>query len=328
MIDVSIIYDVDNVGHDILLQTPEKKGIVNNCRFNLYNQSNIDQLPKETDAVIVLNSPFTDVKIKTHKQLVFLVSQEAPNARYKWHTHSFKYFSEVYTQWPLKKKNIIPSHGYLTWYIEKEYDELIDINLEKRTNGSVAYIGNKEAILSGQLKRNNFVQALKDGFAEDSKISVDLIGRTYDNPIDNKFDTLYDYQYGLAVENTIVNHYWTEKISDIFLAGCLPFYVGPDNIFDYFPEDSIIKLDIDNLDKSMNIIKESINNNEFEKRKLAINIARNKILNEYNLFYGFSKIINDKLRTISNDKKEEVFLPGNYWGKKLTVLQKIKNKFL
>ena len=189
MIEVCLIYDIDNVGHDILLQTPGNSGIVNGCRFSLYNQKNINELPNETDAVIVLNSPIADIKIKTCPNLTFLVSQEAPNDRYNWHKNSFKYFDEVYTQWPLTKKNIKPSHGYLTWYIEKSYDELENIDLNKPEYSSVAYIGNKEAILSGQVKRNNFVEALNQAFSNHKKIAVDLIGRTYNNPIENKFDT-------------------------------------------------------------------------------------------------------------------------------------------
>ncbi len=325
MTEVCLIYDNDNIMHDIILQTPKGNGVVNNCRFKLINQNNIDQLPKETDAIIVLNSPFTDIKIKANPELTFLVSQEGTAERYKWHTNSFKYFSSVYTQWPVKKINIIPSHGFLTWYIEKSYDELKSISLEKEQNSSVAYIGNKEAILVGQVKRNNFVEELNIAFKQDKDISVELIGRSYNNPIENKYDKLYGYQYGLAIENTIVDHYWTEKISDLFLAGCLPFYIGPKNILDYFPEESIILLDYDKVDQSIQIIKEAIKNNEYEKRKEYIEQARNKVLHDYNLFYGFSEIINRKLALVES-KKIDMFFPGNYWNKPLSFLQKLKNK--
>jgi len=325
MIEVCLIYDIDNVGHDILVQTPNRSGVFNNCKFTLYNQNNIDSLPAEVDALIILNSPIDNVSIKVPPQLTYLISQEAPNDRYKWHTDSFKYFSEVHTQWPIKKKNVIPSHGFLTWYIEKSFDELKNIDLNKNKNSSVAYIGNKEAILSGQVKRNNFVEVLNKSFQDNDTISVDLIGRTYNNPIDNKFDALYGYQYGLAIENTIVDHYWTEKISDLFLAGCLPFYIGPPNILEYFPEESIIMLDFDDIDRSLEIIKSTIENNEFEKRKKYIEEARNKVLTDYNLFYNFSNIINTKSKEIA-DQKKEIFIPKNYWNKQQSFLQKLKNK--
>ncbi len=326
MIEVCLVYDVDNIGHDILSQTPKHSGIINNYHFSLFNQKNISDLPKEADALIVLNSPITDINISVPKELTFLVSQEAPNERYKWHTNSFKYFSEVYTQWSIRKNNIIPSHGFLTWYIEKDYDELQQINMDEKLNGnSLAYIGNKEAILSGQVKRNKFVEDLKHAFRDHSSISVDLLGRSYNAPISNKFEVLNKYKYALAIENTIVDHYWTEKISDIFLAGCLPFYIGPMNIFNYFPKDSIITLDYD-IDKAVRIIEKAIENNEFEKRKGYIVEARNKVLTDYNLFYAFSEIINKKRAELPNLKKEQLYFPRNYWNKKQSLWQRIKNK--
>ena len=328
MTEVCLIYDMDNVGHDILLQTPQRSGIINNCRFTLINQNNIDQLPKETDAVIVLNTPFTDIEISCHQDLTYLISQEAANDRYQWHTHSFKYFSKVYTQWPKRKKNMVPSHGFLTWYIEKSYDDLLKLDpAPKKHPHGVAYIGNKESILIGQVKRNEFVEKLNVAFSSHHKISVDLLGRSYQAPIDNKFDTLHQYHYGLAIENTIIDHYWTEKIADVFLAGALPFYIGPKNIYDYFPKESIIMLDFDDVDKSIEIIQQAIENNEYEKRKEAIEIARHKILNEYNLFAGFSTIINEAIKNVEG-KKTNVFFPKNYWDIKPTLIQKIKNKLL
>ena len=327
MIEVCLIYDIENVKPDVLDQTPNRLGVFNNCRFTIFNQNNIAELPSEADAVIILNTPFTEIKIKTHKELTFLVSQEATSDRYQWHKNSFHHFAEVYTQWTVNKKNIIPSHGFLTWYIDKNYDELLSVNINKKQRtDKVAYIGNKEAILSGQVKRNNFVEALNQAFSSHKNIAVDLIGKTYNNPIDNKFDCLNQYKYGLAIENTLVDHYWTEKLSDIFLAGCLPFYIGPKNIVDYFSKEAIIQLDYESVENSIQIIEQAIENNEYEKRLESINIARNKILHDYNLCYGFSEIINNKFETMALRKKVDIVFPKNYWDQKQTILQRIKNK--
>lgn len=329
MINICLIYDSDNIKYDILAQTPNFSGEFNGCKFHLYSQNNSHKIPIETDALIVLNSPVVDIEIKTYPELTFLISQEAANPRYSWHKNSFNYFRNVYTQWPIKKSNIIPSHGFLTWYIEKSFDELTKVNLtENERSNKIAYIGNKEAILPGQIKRNNFVENLQDAFKEHPDFSVDLLGRTYNNPIENKFETLGSYKYGLAIENTLIDHYWTEKIADIFLAGALPFYIGPKNIYDYFPEKSLILLDFDNIDNSINIIKSAIKNNEYEKRIDAINEARNKVLYDYNLFYALSKIIQEKYKNGKLKKKKGIKIPKNYWGIKPSLISRIKNKII
>ncbi|MCB0402133.1 MAG: hypothetical protein KDD41_08620, partial [Flavobacteriales bacterium] len=208
MINICLIYDMDNIPHEIIRQTAGNSGVVNGCKFTLYNQENIDQLPGECDALIVLNTPFTTIRTRCHANLIYLVSQEAPNDRYKWHRNSFKHFSQVYTQWPLKKKNVVPSHGFLSWYIDKSYDELQTMDLNEPRKNDVAYIGNKESILIGQVKRNEFVEELNRVFANDNNLSFDLLGRTYGAPVDNKCDKLAEYKYALAIENTIVDHYW------------------------------------------------------------------------------------------------------------------------
>ena len=58
---------------------------------------------------------------------------------------------------------------------------------------------------------------------------------------DTKIDTLRRYKFCVAVENSEMPHYVTEKIFDSFVAGCVPVYFGAPNIYDYIPHrDAII----------------------------------------------------------------------------------------
>ena len=54
------------------------------------------------------------------------------------------------------------------------------------------------------------------------------------NPIEDKFDALIGYKYHLALENSVIPDYWTEKLADSLLAWCKPIYYGCPNINDYF----------------------------------------------------------------------------------------------
>jgi hypothetical protein len=102
--------------------------------------------------------------------------------------------------------------------------------------------------------------------------------------MDDKAEALRDFRYHIAIENHQGPHHWTEKLSDCYLACCLPFYFGAPNAGDYFPKDSFIPINIRDVEGAAKIIREAIANNEWEKRKDAILEARRLAMEEYSLF--------------------------------------------
>src|SRR5205823_2205241 len=56
-----------------------------------------------------------------------------------------------------------------------------------------------------------------------------------------KLNTYKKYRFCICFENThTIPGYITEKIFDVFAAGCVPIYWGPDNIEEYIPEGCFI----------------------------------------------------------------------------------------
>jgi len=120
-----------------------------------------------------------------------------------------------------------------------------------------------------------------------------LFGRGI-NPISNKAEAMDDFRYHIAVENHIEPHHWTEKIADCFLAYCLPFYYGPPNIGDYFPEDAVIPIDIFDIDGAEETIRAAIAMGLYEKRLPAIIEARKRVLNDYNLMTVIARLVSER----------------------------------
>ncbi|MEQ1592265.1 MAG: glycosyltransferase family 10 [Thiobacillaceae bacterium] len=113
---------------------------------------------------------------------------------------------------------------------------------------------------------------------------LETYGRHSMRPLDDKADCLRSYRYHVAIENYIGDHHWTEKIADSFLGLTLPFYCGCANLAEYFPEESFIRIDIQDVAGAVEIIRSAITNREFEKRLPAIFEARRRVMFEYNLF--------------------------------------------
>lgn len=63
----------------------------------------------------------------------------------------------------------------------------------------------------------------------------------YRGPVERKREVLESYKFSICYENIMnVPGYITEKIFDCFFAGCLPVYLGADNISDHIPANCFI----------------------------------------------------------------------------------------
>ena len=122
------------------------------------------------------------------------------------------------------------------------------------------------------------MQALADKLGN----QVDLFGRDL-KFVDHKAEGTDSYRYQIAIENHVAPHHWTEKLSDAYLGYCLPFYFGCPNASDYFPSESFIELDINDIEASVDIIRHAIANNAYEKRLDAIIEARRRVIEDYNI---------------------------------------------
>ncbi len=158
------------------------------------------------------------------------------------------------------------------------YDEMANNPpLEKTKNISTICSDKRQRHTLHNL-RSDFTDALVQRIPE-----IEVFGHGV-RDMDDKAEALRDFRYHIAIENHQSPHHWTEKLSDCFLACCLPFYFGAPNAGDYFPKDSFIPIDIRDVEGAAQIIRNAIANHEWEKRKDAILEARRLAMEDYSLF--------------------------------------------
>jgi len=126
-------------------------------------------------------------------------------------------------------------------------------------------------------QRLTFMLALKERLGED----LQLFGRGL-RPVDDKAEAMTPYRYHVAVENHVESGHFTEKLTDCFVAGCLPFYFGDPAYDAIFPKDAVIPIDIFDLDGAIKIMREAIASDQFRKRQQALRDARSITLDHYN----------------------------------------------
>lgn len=173
-------------------------------------------------------------------------------------------------------------HNYVT------VDQFKAMNIPNKSRYISTVCSDKQ--MSKTLKARYDFTAYADKALDDK---FDWFGRGI-RPINDKAEAMDDYRYHLAVENHIFPHYWTEKIADSFLAYCLPFYYGPENISDYFDRDSYIPIDIFEPESSVETMKKALRDKVYESRFGAIKKARELVLTDYNLMNVAARIVTER----------------------------------
>lgn len=254
---------------DLIRQTPQNEGAWSGIRF-------ITDTPGRCDYAIVLNGVSTDCTVECPSTNVWAIMQEPPT-EFKRHAHKgIPAYSRIYTpDARLKGTPYIHSQPALPWHIDEPYDKILSKSVpEKRAD--LSWVTSNITDLKGHRARMEFLGKIK------GKIKFDLFGRGF-QVIQNKLDALAPYRYSLAVENFRNQYYWSEKISDCFLAWSMPIYCGCTRIQNYFPAESMICFDIDDP-FAIEKIKERIANDLWRRNLDAIEYARNLVLNRYQLF--------------------------------------------
>lgn len=173
----------------------------------------------------------------------------------------------------------------LIWFYEKSHDEC-----------SAAFPSPKTATIStvcSTKRQKHTLHSLRYAFTR--RLAHDLpelqvFGHGH-RFIQDKSVALDPFLYHLAIENHRARHHWTEKLADAFLGGCLPFYFGAPNVFDDFPEESIIPIDLFDYEASRETIARAMRDRAYEKRLPALHEARRRLLDELSLFPLLARLL-------------------------------------
>ncbi|HEY9098817.1 MAG TPA: glycosyltransferase family 10 [Thiobacillus sp.] len=188
-------------------------------------------------------------------------------------------------EWALPHPQRIFSHPALHWFYgvgsanTQSFDAILAETADaKKQDVSMVY-SPKAMRHTLHYHRARFMRWLVQNMPE-----LHAFGRETPNKLDDKADCLRDYRYHIAVENFVGEHHWTEKLADPFLGLALPFYYGCPNAEAYFPDGSLIRIDIRDPEGALKIIRTAIANHEYEKRLPALIEARRRVMFEHNLF--------------------------------------------
>jgi len=287
-----------------LRQTPNSKGIWDGCQFF------VDQDIRECDYWVVYESLCGTQKTLCPPGNTILVTAEPFCVHYP--PKFLKQFGTLVTfHRDIECPNVIYNQPALPWHVgikargfSKDYDELKSIK-DLRKDKTISVITSNKAFYPGQLKRLEFVRKL----AKQDRFEVDIFGRGI-RDIEDKWDAIARYKYHIAIENSRYPDYFSEKLTDAFLGGSYPFYYGCTNIEYYFPESSFTPIDINDFERSVEIIDHAIRGSRYEESIDKIRIARELVLDKYNIFPTIANIIKQRSSQSSENKQTVTLTPA------------------
>ena len=275
----------------VFRQTEDFKGIYKNVKY--YN----DNINAEWQ---ILNTWVNDIREIKDKKIIYL-QQEPPDfllpckqildkcrftiSPFKFDHPIKQYITNTPLQWLYDLNIKREDKGHEIKLANKnDLNKILNMPVPKK-NKICSMIVSGRTALPGHKKRIDFTFKIKDHF----KNKIDIYGFGF-NPITNKKNAIDPYLYSIAIENSSYRHYWTEKISDVFLGYSAPIYYGCKNLDEYFKKDSFIYIDINDIDKSIWQIENIFDNPDTISIDAVIK-SREKVIKEYNLFYTLSMAI-------------------------------------
>jgi len=227
-------------------------------------------------------------KLQCPREKTILVTGE-PSSITVYGSYYLSQFGFIITSqepWAIKHPNAIFTQPGLIWYYGAPntggrmltYDDLQQIPPIAKTRTISTVCSIRKGRLTLHYRRYNFTAQLKNHIPE-----LDIFGHGV-KPINDKAEALDPYQHHIAIENHVYPHHLTEKLPDAFLGYTLPFYHGCPNAAEYFPRESFIPIDINDFARTVEIIRSTLANNEYNDRLPYIIEARRRVLEVHNLF--------------------------------------------
>ena len=230
--------------------------------FKTFDKGNIDS----ADKIIFMNIPFTDglqyrclkdceKRGLGHKMMLWL--WEGPSVMsQQWNRQLHSVFSKVFS-W---HDGLVDGEKYIKFHLPVHYWNDMDTIpfYQKKLCTMIAYNKNSNFPLELYSERVRAVEALQ----RLCPYQFDLYGVGWNQPtnqlqqqhpyliphypsycgsVTSKIEAYKKYKFSICYENLLdIPGYITEKIFHCFMAGCIPIYLGANNISHYVPENTFI----------------------------------------------------------------------------------------
>jgi hypothetical protein len=263
------------------------------------------------DFYVIINKPQKNDFYIPERTIIFHMEPRCDNSLHNWGV-------KTWGEWENPDENIFlhvrtiskyPMIAY--WQLSTNYNDFYIKNIIKKYD-YISSICSSKYFDPGHIKRIDFINYVES--KNDDIVKIDIFGyKNFHNfknyrgqTVVHKEEGMEKYKYYFMTENNSEYNYATEKIYEPILMECLCFYWGCPNLSDWINPKAYIILDLDDFEKSFNIIKQSIEKNLWEERLEIIKEEKNKILEKYMFFPTLENILFEQFNFSLNPSLEEI----------------------
>ena len=264
----------------------------------------VSNLPINADFHIVYSYK-AQLKIPNCKSRIAFVVTEPPEIE-ALQIKYLKQFGKVFSpdfHYLKDLDNLTVTGGLLLWQAGFMFENkkiIKSSNFENIVNSwhnerpiQISIITSNKEITPLQKQRLNFIKYLELSLPE-----IEIFGRGF-REIEDKSQVLLKSKYHIALENSIHNGYWTEKLIDPLICGTQVIYCGDQSVNRLFK--SVVFIDINNFDKALGIIEDVLKNNVWEKNLSLRKKDYINFMEHHNLLKVIEKWVQDFKDPIHKD---------------------------
>ena len=268
------------------------------------------------DYYIIINKPCDNSFYIPEKTIIFHMEPWCYDDNQNWGVKTWGEWSEPDSNKFLQVRNHKNYHNNVFWQLKQTWTEFKNNEIIKDVDkcNRISTICSSKYFDPGHIKRIDFLKFIEE--KDDLDVIVDIYN--HDNthnfknykgshPAGNKDIGITPYKYYFMAENNIEYNFMTEKIWEPLLTESLCFYWGCPNLSDYINPEAYVELDLNDFEKSFNIIKDAIKDNLWEKKLDVIRTEKQKVLD----YYGFCPTVE---KIINNDIEENNILYSKYFN--------------
>ena len=265
---------------------------------------------------IIINKPCDNSFYIPEKTIIFQMEPWCYDDNLHWGVKTWGEWSEPDSNKFLQVRNHKNYHNNVFWQLKQTWTEFKNNKIIKDVNkcNKISTICSSKYFDPGHIKRIDFLKFIEEKNDPDVIIDIYNHDNTHNfknykgpHPIGNKDIGITPYKYYFMAENNIEYNFMTEKIWEPLLTESLCFYWGCPNLADYINPEAYVELDLNDFEKSFNIIKDAINDNLWEQKLDVIRTEKQKVLD----YYGFCPTVE---RIINQDIEENNILYNKYFN--------------
>ncbi|OJU54281.1 MAG: hypothetical protein BGN96_13430 [Bacteroidales bacterium 45-6] len=283
-------------------------------KYKIYENSSLDVV---WDYVVVYEGCKIPVTVKCHEGGLLFISGEPPLSRVypQQFVNQFDLF--ITTHQHIKHKNVKLNQLAINWHFglsfktkkqKYNFDQLVHLPAPKKKK-LFSVVTSSKKMMPG----HNYRQKIIDNLRKDFGDYIDFYGDGVNN-VEYKADALLPYMFHISMENTVVDHYWSEKFADSFLGYTIPIYGGCPNVEKYFGDKGYFKFDLKDYSSLKKIIEYILSSPQqiYHEMFDNMNQLRDKILHEYNFYNLVDEVIQKGEVQASSGICKKTILPYEY----------------